>query len=168
MSTTSQSSVASEGTVAKHVYRFGEGKADGSAAMGDLLGGKGAGLAEMTNLGIPVPPGFTITTEVCGKYYTDNNQYPAGLEQQVKDGVAFIEAIPTRLGSSVAPPSRWKTSRRRLSFCKPCPAVVSSAAALLQWFTGSAPTPKFAGAWACARHTLPRHAPRRGTDCRCL
>ena len=96
MSTTSQSSVASEGTVAKHVYRFGDGKADGSAAMRDLLGGKGAGLAEMTNLGIPVPPGFTITTEVCTKYYTGDKQYPAGLEQQVKDGVTFIEGILNR------------------------------------------------------------------------
>ncbi len=96
MSTSSQSSVASEGTLAKHVYRFGESKADGSAAMGDLLGGKGAGLAEMTNLGIPVPPGFTITTEVCTKFYAEDRQYPAGLAEQVKEGVAFIEGLLNR------------------------------------------------------------------------
>ena len=53
----------------KYVYRFGAGKADGSAEMRNLLGGKGANLAEMSNLGLPVPPGFTITTEVCIAYY---------------------------------------------------------------------------------------------------
>ena len=58
------------------VYAFGGGKADGKAGMRNLLGGKGAGLAEMANLGLPVPPGFTITTEVCTHYYANGNSYP--------------------------------------------------------------------------------------------
>ncbi|HEC31558.1 MAG TPA: hypothetical protein ENI41_03595, partial [Deltaproteobacteria bacterium] len=65
----------------KYVYFFGAGKADGNKEMKNLLGGKGAGLAEMTNLGIPVPPGFTITTEVC-IYYQQHNDYPPGLEEE--------------------------------------------------------------------------------------
>ena len=60
------------------VYFFGNGKAQGDATMKDELGGKGANLAEMTNLGIPVPPGFTISTEVCKLFYDNNRQYPEG------------------------------------------------------------------------------------------
>ena len=62
----------------KYVYFFGNKKAEGSAKMKDLLGGKGANLAEMTSLGVPVPPGFTISTEVCAEYYANNKKYPAG------------------------------------------------------------------------------------------
>ena len=61
--------------------------------MKNLLGGKGADLAEMTNIGIPVPPGFTITTEVCTEFYKNNRQYPAGLDQQVREGAAFVENL---------------------------------------------------------------------------
>ena len=60
----------------KWVYSFGDGKADGEAKMKNLLGGKGANLAEMSNLGLPVPPGFTITTEVCTYYYANGETYP--------------------------------------------------------------------------------------------
>src|SRR3989304_6149391 len=60
----------------KWVYAFGGGKAEGKSAMRNLLGGKGAGLAEMANLGLPVPPGFTITTEVCTYFYDHDQQYP--------------------------------------------------------------------------------------------
>jgi pyruvate,orthophosphate dikinase len=67
----------------KWVYAFGGGAADGRAAMRNLLGGKGAGLAEMANLGLPVPPGFTITTEVCTHFYANGKTYPAGLDRQV-------------------------------------------------------------------------------------
>jgi pyruvate, orthophosphate dikinase len=67
----------------KWVYGFGGGKAEGRAAMRNLLGGKGAGLAEMANLGLPVPPGFTITTEVCTFFYANRKTYPADLESQV-------------------------------------------------------------------------------------
>ena len=80
-------------TAQKHVYLFGDGKADGAADMRNLLGGKGAGLAEMTNLGVPVPPGFTITTEVCTAFYDRGRQYPPGLEDQVCDGVAYVERL---------------------------------------------------------------------------
>jgi len=72
------------------VYAFGGGKAAGKAGMRDLLGGKGAGLAEMANLGLPVPPGFTITTEVCTYYYTNGNTYPPALEGQVKAALAEV------------------------------------------------------------------------------
>jgi pyruvate,orthophosphate dikinase len=74
----------------KYVYFFGGGKADGRADMKDLLGGKGANLAEMANLGLPVPPGFTITTEVCTAYYAKGRNMPDGLRKQVEDAVAAI------------------------------------------------------------------------------
>ncbi|MFW6181303.1 MAG: pyruvate, phosphate dikinase, partial [Spirochaetota bacterium] len=77
----------------KYVYFFGGGKAEGRADMKELLGGKGANLAEMTNLGIPVPPGFTITTEVCDLYYKNNEKYPEGLEEQVTENLAKLEKL---------------------------------------------------------------------------
>ncbi len=79
--------------VKKYVYFFGGGKADGKAEMKNLLGGKGANLAEMVNIGIPVPPGFTITTEVCTEYYKNNKKYPAPLKSQGDLAVAKIEKI---------------------------------------------------------------------------
>src|SRR6267143_2027946 len=75
----------------KYVYLFGKKKADGDGSMKSLLGGKGANLAEMTRIGLPVPPGFTITTEVCTYYYANKRAYPKELETQVKNGVAFLE-----------------------------------------------------------------------------
>lgn len=80
----------------KYVYFFGEGKADGTAEMKNLLGGKGANIAEMTNLGIPVPPGFTITTEICTYYYQNNGSYPPELKGQVEDALARLEGIMGR------------------------------------------------------------------------
>ncbi|GER94344.1 pyruvate, phosphate dikinase [hot springs metagenome] len=77
----------------KYVYFFGGGKADGKAEMKNLLGGKGANLAEMVNLGIPVPPGFTITTEVCTLYYKNNKKYPKELKPQVDAAMTKIEKI---------------------------------------------------------------------------
>src|SRR6201987_4321809 len=71
----------------KWVYAFGGGKAEGRAAMRDLLGGKGAGLAEMAQLGLPVPPGFTITTEVCTYLYRHGKTYPKDLKRQVDSGL---------------------------------------------------------------------------------
>jgi pyruvate,orthophosphate dikinase len=78
---------------AKYVYFFGAGKAEGDAKMKELLGGKGANLAEMTNLGIPVPPGFTISTEVCAAYYENKNKHPAGLEEEVADQLKKLEKL---------------------------------------------------------------------------
>jgi pyruvate,orthophosphate dikinase len=76
----------------KWVYSFGGGSADGRADMKNLLGGKGANLAEMASLGLPVPPGLTITTEVCTYYYDNGRQYPAELETQVGDALKAVEA----------------------------------------------------------------------------
>jgi len=75
------------------VYSFGGGGADGDAAMKNLLGGKGANLAEMSALGLPVPPGFTITTEACVHFYSNGRAYPADLDPQVKAGLAKVEAL---------------------------------------------------------------------------
>jgi pyruvate,orthophosphate dikinase len=77
----------------KYVYFFGDGKADGKADMKNLLGGKGANLAEMVNLGIPVPPGFTITTEVCTLYYKNDRKYPKELKSKVDTALARVEKI---------------------------------------------------------------------------
>jgi pyruvate, orthophosphate dikinase len=78
------------------VYTFGGGKAQGRSVMKDLLGGKGANLAEMANLGLPVPPGFTITTAVCTHYYDNNKSYPKDLTKQVDAGLAHISRITGR------------------------------------------------------------------------
>ena len=81
------------GSHIRWVYSFGGGSADGDAGLKNLLGGKGANLAEMSALGLPVPPGFTITTEACTHYYSHNDTYPAELEAQVRAGLAKVEAI---------------------------------------------------------------------------
>ena len=78
--------------MAKYVYFFGEGKADGTKEMKALLGGKGANLAEMTNLGIPVPPGFTISTDVCA-FYKDPQRYPAEIQAEVDEALARMESV---------------------------------------------------------------------------
>ncbi|MBB3808689.1 pyruvate, phosphate dikinase [Pseudochelatococcus contaminans] len=74
----------------KWVYTFGDGQAEGSSGLRNLLGGKGANLAEMANLGLPVPPGFTITTDVCTYYYDNGHAYPPDLEKAVEDALAYI------------------------------------------------------------------------------
>jgi len=86
------------------VYAFGGGKAAGKPGMRNLLGGKGAGLAEMANLGLPVPPGFTITTEVCTHYYANGNSYPAALEAQVTVALAEVGRLTGKgFGDKVNP-----------------------------------------------------------------
>src|SRR5204863_8738527 len=78
--------------------------AEGSSEMRDLLGGKGAGLAEMSNLGLPVPPGFTITTEVCTHFYANGNSYPAELRAEVNDALTALEAaLGARFGDPEQP-----------------------------------------------------------------
>lgn len=79
--------------MAKYVYFFGGGKADGRADMKELLGGKGANLAEMTNINLPVPAGFTITTEVCTYYYANNKQYPVELKAEVEEALKKTEQV---------------------------------------------------------------------------
>ena len=90
----SASSRASEGAAAggvKYVYRFGQNEAEGNAEMRNLLGGKGANLAEMSRLGLPVPAGFTITTECCNEYFSLGGQFPAELKAQVEEALAVVE-----------------------------------------------------------------------------
>ncbi len=84
---------AKGGPATKYVYRFGGGSSEGRADMKVLLGGKGANLAEMANLGLPVPPGFTITTEVCTGFYANNRAYPNGVAEQVDAAIAAVEKI---------------------------------------------------------------------------
>jgi len=84
---------AGKSTKNKWVYEFGDGRAEGRASMRNLLGGKGAGLAEMANLRLPVPPGFTITTDVCTYYYSHDQQYPKDLKPQVGKALAAIGRI---------------------------------------------------------------------------
>src|SRR6201985_3223740 len=80
----------------KGVYRFGAGHTEGRADMRNLLGGKGANLAEMASIGLPVPPGFTITTEVCTAYYDNKENYPAELPAQVSEALKRIETAVDR------------------------------------------------------------------------
>ena len=86
----------------KNVYFFGNGKAEGDAKMKETLGGKGANLAEMTNLGIPVPPGFTISTDVCAAFYEKGRKYPAGLEKEV---LAGLEKLEKTMGKKLGDPA---------------------------------------------------------------
>ena len=89
----------------KWVYFFGAGKAEGDGSQRSLLGGKGAGLAEMSRIGLPVPPGFTVTTEVCTYYYGNKKTYPKSLEVEVKGAVARVEKIMgTKFGDRAAMP----------------------------------------------------------------
>jgi pyruvate,orthophosphate dikinase len=88
----------------RYLYAFGAGRTDGRAGMKDLLGGKGANLAEMSRLGLPVPPGFTISTDVCTYYYAHGQSYPAGLRRHVAEALARVEkAVGRRLGDPGKP-----------------------------------------------------------------
>src|SRR5947207_15103118 len=89
---------------AKYIYFFGDGKADGHGQMKDLLGGKGAGLAEMSRSGVPVPQGFTVTTEVCRLYYKSGKKFPAAAAGEFKAGVARLEKMTgEKLGDQKKP-----------------------------------------------------------------
>src|SRR6185369_9942420 len=93
-----------DATMTKWVYHFGGGAAEGRADMRNLLGGKGANLAEMSALGLPVPPGFTITTEVCTHFYANGKKYPAELQAAVAAGVAHVEKIVGKTFGNQADP----------------------------------------------------------------
>ena len=88
----------------KWVYSFGGGQAEGNTAMKNLLGGKGANLAEMASLGLPVPPGFTLSTDVCTSFYDNGNKYPDKLSAQTNDGLKTIEKITGKLFGSNSNP----------------------------------------------------------------
>src|SRR5438128_6926130 len=88
----------------KHVYPFGGGRAEGNGAMKDVLGGKGAGLAEMTNAGLPVPPGFTIATSACRLYFENGNKLPDAVTSQYQKALADLEQhLGQKLGDPEAP-----------------------------------------------------------------
>ena len=88
----------------KYVYSFGAGKSEGDGSMKELLGGKGANLAEMASLGLPVPPGFTITTECCVDYFRNGSELPSGVEKQVKNALAKVEkAMGMKFGDAKNP-----------------------------------------------------------------
>ena len=90
--------------MSKYVYYFGERHAEGNAGMKNVLGGKGAGLAEMTNIGVPVPPGFTISTEVCTYFYANDRNYPPELKAQVAENLAKVEkSVGKKLGDPKRP-----------------------------------------------------------------
>src|SRR5258706_125649 len=92
------------GPVDKLVYFFAKDQAEGSAKMKDLLGGKGANLAEMTAIGIPVPPGFTVSTQACNLYFESGRKMPDGLEEQVSQALARLEALQSkRFGNDADP-----------------------------------------------------------------
>ncbi|MES1151037.1 MAG: PEP/pyruvate-binding domain-containing protein, partial [Dongia sp.] len=96
--------VKPEESTAKWVYRFGGSQTEGRAEMRDLLGGKGANLAEMASLGLPVPPGFTITTEVCTYFYANGKEYPKELQAEVDAAIAHIEkSVGTTFGDAKNP-----------------------------------------------------------------
>src|ERR1700730_18378419 len=87
-----------------YVYYFGDGDADGKRKMKPLLGGKGANLAEMTRIGLPVPPGFTITTEVCTYFYEHKRTYPPQLKAEVEAALAKVEkSVGKKLGDKERP-----------------------------------------------------------------
>src|SRR6058998_2932287 len=84
----------------RYVYFFGNGKADGNRTMKDLLGGKGAGLAEMTNAGLPVPPGFTISTDVCKIFYDNKGKLSPEIQAQIDEALGRLEGVSEqKLGS---------------------------------------------------------------------
>src|SRR5437763_9116330 len=88
----------------KFVYSFGASAADGDGKMKDILGGKGAGLAEMCRAGLPVPPGFTISTEVCNSYFQSGNRTPEDVEKQMADALSKLESeIGRKLGDTANP-----------------------------------------------------------------
>ena len=88
----------------KFVYFYGNGQAEGRADMKNLLGGKGANLAEMTSIGLPVPPGFTITTEVCTEFYKNDSNYPPSLAAEVAAHLSEVEALMDRKFGDAANP----------------------------------------------------------------
>ena len=106
-------------TGTKYVFFFGAGKAEGNGKMKDVLGGKGAGLAEMTNAGLPVPPGFTITTEACRAFYANGSKFPDGMWEQT------MAALHTVEGETGKKPTTGTHRLRSLSHSYSLPSSVS-------------------------------------------
>ena len=101
---------------ARYVYYFGDGKADGDRTMKDTLGGKGSGLAEMTNAGLPVPPGFTISTQACNLYYDNRGKLTPAIESEIVTHVKKLEkSAKATLGSSTSVPASPASASCRCS-----------------------------------------------------
>jgi pyruvate, orthophosphate dikinase len=94
----------SSDSITRYVYRFGGGVSDGGQGDKTLLGGKGANLAEMASIGLPVPPGFTISTEMCSRFYEEGESFPESLRAEVADGIAHIERITGKRFGDAADP----------------------------------------------------------------
>ena len=104
----------------KYIYTWGAGQAEGNGGMKNLLGGKGANLTEMTRIGLPVPPGFTLTTEVCTYYYAHDRTYPASLQADIEAGIRNMEHLMGyRFGDAKISRSWWRCAPVPAS---PCPA----------------------------------------------
>ena len=104
----------------KYVYAFGGGAADGDGKMKDVLGGKGAGLAEMSRAGVPVPPGFTISTEVCNIYFQNKNTVPKEIDEEIAQALAQARRDRWARSSAMPPIRCWSACGRAPS--SPCPA----------------------------------------------
>ncbi len=99
----------------KYVYAFGGGTADGDGKMKDVLGGKGAGLAEMSRAGVPVPPGFTISTEVCNIYFQNKNSVPKEIGEEIAQALAGLEKkMGKKLGDATRPAAGERALRRQV------------------------------------------------------
>ena len=103
-----------------YVYSFGAGTADGDGTMKEILGGKGAGLAEMSRAGVPVPPGFTISTEVCNIYFENKNHVPDEINNQVLKALAKLESRKSARSWATLKIRCWSASD--LARSSPCPA----------------------------------------------
>ena len=110
-------SAANPGRAKQYVYFFGNGHADGNRGMKDLLGGKGAGLAEMTNAGLPVPPGFTISTDVCGLYYREKAKIPSTSIVRSSGSSRSSNKPPARNSDRVTTRCSCRCGRARSSRC---------------------------------------------------
>jgi pyruvate,orthophosphate dikinase len=138
----------------KYVYFFGAGKTEGTAEMKNLLGGKGANLAEMCAIGLPVPAGFTLTTELCTEFYKNNRQYPAELREQVQDNLAMLEeAMGKKFGDPKNPLLLSVRSGGRVSMpgmTRPCRASSSKAATPASPTTPTAASSRCTATWSWA------------------
>ena len=103
----------------KYVYVFANGRADGNASMLNLLGGKGANLAEMAGLGLPVPPGFTISTQVCAAFYDNSEQLPSHIQPEIESALADVGIA---VGASFGDPKNPLLSPSAQARVHPCPA----------------------------------------------
>jgi pyruvate,orthophosphate dikinase len=155
----------------KWVYTFGDGKAEGKAGLRDLLGGKGANLAEMANLGLPVPPGFTIPTSVCTYFYAHDKSYPAALKAQVEKALEHVGKLTGKafgdsrnpLLVSVRSGGRASNTAWQAGHSTSNPSLTLDASNAGKRSIGIAGRPlRATERWRCSRRLAARPSPRRG------